>query len=248
MDQLITQLPDLKLIVIDVLAMIEYQMKRGETAYKCDYRTGGTLKKWADDHSVSIVAITHTTKAIHPNDVFMNTTGTNGVTASADAILTIAKESRTAKDGVLAVTGRRVREKYLKVRLNDGYIWETDGEVDPDTMKADTIAQEREASLAEYRKSEIRNAVIKIANVGINKEMSSRDVINMARELDIYLLSQANEVGLFIHKYQNYFFTEDNVKVFVRKRGTASNLYKFTVWETADAEGDDPETIFCSSV
>ena len=216
--------------------MIEYQLKRGETAYKCDYRTGTALKQWADDHNTSVLAITHTTKMIHPNDVFMNTTGTSGVTGSADAILTIAKEKRTDKDAVLAITGRRVREKYFKVHLKDGYIWETEGEVDPDTMKADTVKQEQEARLYEYRTSEIRKAIIKIVNLEGNFEATSREIINKAREHDIFLLCEAMELGGFICKYQNYFFTEDCIKVFTQKRGTASNAYKFIKWDEVSEE------------
>ena len=236
LNQLYKMLPDLKLVVIDVLAFVEYQAKRGESAYKCDYRTGTALKRWADEHSTAVMAITHTTKMIHPNDVFMNTTGTNGVTGSADAILTIAKESRTDKDGILAITGRRVREKYFKVHLRDGYIWETDGEVDPDGMKESSKQQEFEERLAEYRVSEIRKAVIKIADAGIDEELSSRDLLERARQNDIYLLNTPKEVGGFVCKYQNFFMTEDGIKVYIRKRGTASNVYKFVVWERA---GDD---------
>lgn len=236
LNQLYSMVPDIKLVVIDVLAIIEYQAKRGETAYKCDYRTGTALKQWADDHNTSVLAITHTTKMVHPNDIFMNTTGTSGVTGSADAILTIAKENRTDKDAVLAITGRRVREKYFKVHLKDGYIWETEGEVDPKTMKVDAEKQEKEARLYEYKTSEIRKAVLKIANAEDQKEMSSRDILDKARKHDIYLMCEPKELGSFITKYQNYFFNEDGIKVFIQKRGTASNIYKFVVWEKADEE------------
>lgn len=238
LNQLYDMVPDIRLVVIDVLALIEYESQRKESAYKCDYRTGTALKKWADEHGTSILAITHTTKMIHPNDVFMNTTGTNGVTGSADAILTIAKESRTDKEGILAITGRRVREKYFKVRLRDGYIWETDGEIDPVTMQTDAAQLEKEERLAEYRSSDIRTALVKLSNLGIKTELSSRDIIDKAREQDIYLLNTPAEIGLFIHKFQNHFTTEDGIRVYIRKRGTGSNLYRFETWEPAEEIGD----------
>lgn len=236
LDQLYSMVSNIKLVVIDILGLIEYQLKRGETAYKCDYRTGTALKQWADDHNTSVLAITHTTKMIHPNDVFMNTTGTSGVTGSADAILTIAKEKRTDKDAILAITGRRVREKYFKVHLKDGYIWETEGEVDPDTMKADTVKQEQEARLYEYRTNEIRKAIIKIVNLEGNFEATSREILNKARDHDVYLLCEVIELGGFICKYQNYFYTEDGIKIFIQKRGTASNVYKFIKWDEVSEE------------
>ncbi len=239
LNQLYRELPDLKLVVVDILAKVEYQAKKGESAYKCDYRTGGALKKWADDHLISLVVITHTTKMVHPNDIFMNTTGSSGVSGAADALVTIAKEKRTDKDALLAITGRRVREKYFKVHLKDGYLWETDGEVDPDTMQADQAKQEQEARLAEYRSNPIREALVKIANTGIDAELSSKDIIDKASEQNIHLLNTPKEVGGFICKYQNYLFVEDSIKVYIRKRGTGSNVYKVKVWEQADDETED---------
>lgn len=244
LSQLYDKVPNLKLVVIDILAKVEYQPMRGESAYKCDYRTGGALKKWADDHRTSLIAITHTTKMVHPNDIFMNTTGSSGVSGAADALITIAKEKRTDKDAVLAITGRRVREKYFKVHLKDGYMWETDGEVDPDTMQADQARQEQEQRLEEYRSSAIRKAIIKIADANVKDELSSRDIIDKARDNDIHILSTPKEIGGFICKYQNYLFVEDNIKVYIRKRGTASNVYKFVVWDDAS----DNETPFNTAV
>lgn len=231
LNQLHGMLGNLKIVVIDILAMVEYQARRGETAYKCDYRTGSALKTWADDHNISILVITHTTKMIHPNDVFMNTTGTSGVSGSADALITIAKESRSDKKAVLAVTGRRIREKYYQVHLADGYIWTNDGEIDPNAMEHDAMQQEREQRMKEYKTSEIRTAVIKIANAGIDKEISSRDIIEVARDQDIYLTASPKEIGGFICKYQNYLYVEDQIKVYIHNRGTGSNMYKFETWE-----------------
>lgn len=240
LNQLYEKVSNLKLVVIDILAKVECQPKRGESAYKCDYRTGGALKKWADDHLTSLIAITHTTKMVHPNDIFMNTTGSSGVSGAADALITIAKENRTDKDALLAITGRRVREKYFKVHLKDGYLWETDGEVDPATMQADQAKQEQEERLEEYRGSDIRKAIIKIADANAKEELSSRDIIDRARESDIHLLNTPKEIGGFICKYQNYLFVEDNIKVYIRKRGTASNVYKFIVWNQVDDEAETP--------
>lgn len=236
LDQLYEMIPNLKLIVIDVLAKIEYQPKRGESAYKCDYRTGGDLKKWADGHQVSIIAVTHTTKHIYPDDVFMNTSGTNGVTGSADAILTIAKKNRAAKEGVLAITGRRVREKYLQVELKDGWRWISDGEVDPETMKTDEEAREQAALKDEYLNSPIREAVIQIAERGENTPMCASSVKDKAREYNLYLLDTAKAIGLFLHKHQNRFTVEDGVKVEIIKNGSGATRYRFQVWDAADEE------------
>ena len=239
LNQIYEMVSSLKVVVIDVLAKVEYQPKRSETAYKCDYRTGTALKQWADSHAVSLIAITHTTKMIHPNDVFMNTTGTNGVTGSADALLTIAKESRTAKDGVLAITGRRVREKYLKVARVDGYMWQSFGDVDPETMKVDEEKRQQEEQKNNYLNSDIRKAIIQIANNGDNEEIRARDIVERARDMDIFLLDSAKEIGLFIHKNQNLFAVEDGVKAQIIKHGQGASTYRFKMWEKTTKEFKD---------
>jgi len=238
---------DLRLVVIDILAKVEYQAKRGETAYKCDYRTGGALKQWADDHQISVVAITHTTKTIHPDDVFMNTTGTNGVTGAADAIITIAKESRTVKEGILAITGRRVIESYHQVFLN-GFIWENLGEVDPETMQIDKKKRELEAKKKAYLESNIRKAIIKIADKYSGEELRARNIIDYARDMNIFILESAKDVGGFIHDNQNLIITEDGIKASILKHGNASASYRFTVWEKITVDevtffGDDNDDI-----
>ena len=230
------KLPNLKVIVIDILAKIEYQEKKGESAYKRDYRTGSALKGWADKHQVSVIAVTHTTKHVYPDDVFMNTTGTNGVTGSADALLTIAKKNRTEKDGILAITGRRVREKYLQVHLSENCIWINDGEADPETMKVDKEKKEQEDLRNEYLKSDIRKAVIRIADQGTDENLRAREIIEEARKYDIYILETAKSVGLFLHKNQNRFTVEDNVRVQISDHGTGSKTYLFKKWNPATKE------------
>lgn len=224
-EELYNTLPDIRIIVIDVLAKVECQLKRGETAYNRDYRTGTALKQFADSKGISIVAITHTTKYTHTEDVFMNTTGTNGVTGSADAIVTIAKENRTDKEGVLAITGRRVREKYLKVHLKDGYLWESSGETDLDDMKKNKAQTGEEQLLAEYENSPIRKAVIKLAQKIPNERLQAREISNRSQEYGIVLMEDAKSIGLFLHKFKNYFLSKDNLNVSIIKNGTGSTIY-----------------------
>ena len=151
--------PDVKVIVIDVLAKIDYQCKRGETEYHKDYRTGTALKEFADKHKLAIVALTHTTKMKH-DDPFMNTSGTNGVTGSADSIIAIMKEHRSDKQAILSLTSRCIKEKYLAIHMDDNCFWQNDGDTDPDAYEANKKEQEKQKLLNEYLDSDIRKAVI----------------------------------------------------------------------------------------
>lgn len=213
--------PDLRLVAIDVLAMVQYQTKRGESAYQNDYRTGTALKHWADDKGISIIAVTHTTKSIHPDDVFMNTTGTNGVTGSADAIIMIAKEKRQDKNALMAIVGRRVREQYYNIHLDDGCIWQMDGVADNSTDLSEEMLQERE-----YKTSEIREGVIAIAKHKSQKKLKAREIIQEALDLGIYITKGAKDVGLFIHKNQVLFMKVDNVRIKIIQNGSGSKIYE----------------------
>lgn len=124
LDKFITEqnIEDIKLVVIDVLALIDGSIQKGEDAYHKDYRIGSTLKEWTKDKHVGLVAITHTSKK-KSEDVYDDTMGTGGVTGSADAIITIRKKSgRTA---TMSVIGRSLPESDIDMRL-DNCVWVSD--------------------------------------------------------------------------------------------------------------------------
>lgn len=220
---------DLRLIVIDTLAFVEYSAKRGESAYKCDYRTGSALKQWADSKGVSVVVVTHTTKLVHPEDVFSNTSGTNGVTAAADSIITISKEKRTDKTAVLAITGRRIRESFHNIQMDDNCVWQNLGITSPDDKENRKAEEEMNA----FRTSDIRKAVLKIVEKD-NFKGKAKDLKEKAEEFGIYLLDDAKTIGGFMHKYQNYFIRYENIKVSIINNGNAPKIYKLQAWEPAE--------------
>lgn len=229
LDSIYEQIEDVRMIVIDTLAFIEFQPKRGESAYKTDYRTGSTLKKWADAKGISIVVVTHTTKVRHMEDPFMNTSGTNGVTAAADSIITIVKEKRSDQFATLAVTGRRVRESFHRIQMDEHCVWQNMGTLSSDGTE--NLKQEEERRI--FEASDIRKAVLEVADQG-DFRGKARDLKEAAEEIGIYLLEDAKEIGGFLHRYQNYFIRFENVKVTIISNGNAPKIYKIQVWEKLD--------------
>lgn len=65
--------PDTKLVIIDTFIKIRGEPKRNESAYGTDSREAGIIKKFADQHGIAVVLVTHTRKGIDPNDPFVNT-------------------------------------------------------------------------------------------------------------------------------------------------------------------------------
>lgn len=205
LEELTKGISDLRLVVIDILRKIEYQPQHRESLIHCEYRTGTELKEWADRRGVSVVAITHNRKEEH-SDPFNKISGTVGVTASADAILMLAKESRYDTDAVLAVTGRRVMTSLTKLRMNEHCIWEV--------MGGDTYVDNRISK------------VLSLLADDDNDYLSAKQIIDYGLSKGIVLGESSRSVGEFILKHQDR-LKEDGIEVELKKRGSASKLYRF---------------------
>lgn len=236
LNQLYEALGDIRLIIIDTLALVECQAKRGESAYAVNYRTGRMLKTWADSKQTSIVLVTHTTKVKHA-DIFENTQGTNGTTGACDSIVTLVKDKRSDKDAVLAITGRRVRSSYHKIHMDDGCIWHYDGATSEDDLEQDRRQEEADKAMQEYKNSPIREAVLKLAINGITETLSAKAIKEKATEYKIFLYESPKDIGLFLHKYQSHFMNEDGVLINIIKNGsTSSKLYRLEYYEDASEQ------------
>ena len=114
LDEVASQLPNLKLVIVDVLALIDGQMRNGEDVYHKDYRVGSTLKEWTKGKHLAIVAVTHVSKK-KSDDVYDDTMGTGGVTGSADALIAIRRKERGT--ATMSVIGRSLPEVDINMRF-----------------------------------------------------------------------------------------------------------------------------------
>lgn len=212
--------PETGLIVIDTLAYVKSSQKRQETAYECDYRTGKELKAFADAHNLAIVVITHTTKITHPEDPFSNITGTMGVSGAADGLAVLVREKRFDKECTLAVTGRRIPMNEYKIAWNkEACIWEMIGLID----SGENTDERREYH--EYMSSDIRKAVLKIAQNNGKWQGSAYKIKEVAAELDIFISEPNKEIGGFMCRHIGNFGKYDGIKVKTISNGHASKLY-----------------------
>ena len=219
--------PALGLVIIDTLRFVACKQKKNESAYASDYRTGQMLKAWGDKYGIAILAVTHTTKLIHPSDALANVTGTNGVTGAADAVIVIAKEKRTATSAVLAVDGRRVRQAEHDVKINwDRCQWEYVGISDADNREQ----QQRLREIEELRASSAYQAALKIADAHVDGwKGTARKLIDDAADLGIFVIESPKEVGGMLTN-NKAIFAMDGVRVEKIDNGTGSNRYKLSMW------------------
>lgn len=226
LEELLKELPSVKVIVIDTLQFIKYRQGKSESAYECDYRTGQDLKKFAEERHLAIVVVTHTTKMIHMEDQMSDVSGTNGVTGAADAVIVLNKEKRTAKEAKMFISGRKVRQSMHNITFDDKACqWKYMGVAED----GDSDQREREEREHLYYSSKIREAVIEIAeNLGEAPFWKGRagELIEAAVKYNIGLRETNKEIGGFLNKMQGMFFDADGVLIEKIKNGNGPWIYK----------------------
>lgn len=105
-----------RLIIIDVFLKVRPPRKKGEDAYAADYDAVTPLQRYASDHRLAIVLVTHTRK-MEAEDPLEAISGTNGVTGAADAVLVL---SRGPKGTTLYGRGRDIEEIETAMRFDGG--------------------------------------------------------------------------------------------------------------------------------
>jgi hypothetical protein len=114
-----------RLIIIDVFLKVRPPRKKGEDPYSADYDAVTPLQRYAIEHRLAIVLVTHTRK-MAADDPLEAVSGTNGVTGAADAVLVL---NRDAKGTTLYGRGRDIEEIETAMRF-DGGRWSILGDAD----------------------------------------------------------------------------------------------------------------------
>ena len=241
LEDLLTQFPDVKIVVIDTLQFIKYRQGKSESAYETDYRTGRDLKEFAEKKDIAIVVVTHTTKMRYIDDDMANVSGTNGVTGAADSVIVLGKEKRTDSEAKMFITGRKVRQTMHNIKFDDAKCrWEYIGVAEV----SDKDQREKEEREQNYINSKIREAVIQIAkNLANDAEPwkgRAGDLIDEALKYHIGLRESNKEIGGFLNKMQGLFMDYDGVLVEKIKNGTGPWIYKIYPSEQAQWIDENP--------
>ena len=107
--------PAIKLVIIDTLAKFLPPQEKSGNVYRSDYIEAGGLQKFALDHHITLLAVTHTKKA-STGDAVSDVTGSFGVAGSADTIWSIRK--RDENSGTITITGRDVYDNKFEAQFD----------------------------------------------------------------------------------------------------------------------------------
>ena len=155
--------PDPRLIIVDTLAIVRPPKGRNQDSYAADYEALSPLQRFASEHRLAVVVVTHVRKA-EAEDPLEMISGTNGLTGAADSIMIL---NRTADGPKLYGRGRDVEEIEKALKF-DGGRWSVLGDVDEVKRSGerckimDTLA----AASGPMKPSEIADATgMKLTNV-----------------------------------------------------------------------------------
>lgn len=204
----ITDHPETKLIIIDTFVKIRGIPNGKESAYAVDSREAGTLKKFADQHSVAVLLVTHTRKSVDTSDPFANITGTYGVAGAADDMIVLTKDKRSDTLTKMSVTGRDVAyEEYPIVFDNNSSKWVRQGE----SYELAAAQRDEERQYAEYFAGNIRKTIVKLLeeNEGIWQGRCN-EILDKSREYGTPISLTSQKLGKELEKI-NGFLYQDNI-------------------------------------
>lgn len=158
-----THAPDPRLVAIDTLAMVRPPKARNQDSYDADYAALSPLQKWAGEHRLAVVVVTHVRK-MEASDPLEMISGTNGLTGAADSILVLNRDHDGPK---LYGRGRDIEEVEKALRFDKG-IWSVLGNVDDvkrSSQRCQIIEAMTEANLPMGPTEIAKAADLKPANV-----------------------------------------------------------------------------------
>jgi hypothetical protein len=122
---------DPRLVVIDTLAMVRPPKGRNQGDYEADYAALSPLQKYAGEHRLGIIVVTHVRKAeaVDPLEMI---SGTNGLTGAADSIMVLNRDADGPK---LYGRGRDIEELEKALKFDAGR-WSVLGDAD-DVKRSD---------------------------------------------------------------------------------------------------------------
>lgn len=224
MNDFLNDHPETKLIIIDTFVKIRGIPNGKESAYALDSREAGKLKKFADQHNVAVLLVTHTRKSVDPSDPFANITGTFGVVGAADDMIVLTKEKRSDDLTKMSVTGRDVSYEEYPITFNkDSCKWVRQG----DSYELVVAQMENQLQYAEYRVSNIRKTIIKLLedNNGVWQGRCS-EILDKSREYGTPISLTAKKLGTELNGI-NEFLYGDAISHTEISKGTASKIHKF---------------------
>lgn len=133
LDGILSLHPEIKLVVIDTLQKVRNQ--KAEANYQNDYGELSILKRYADEHGITILVLHHTRKQ-EAGSSNARVSGTFGITAVADQTLLLERKEGS-NEATLKSVSRDAEDFELHLKFENG-LWRIENEEEAKTRVADS--------------------------------------------------------------------------------------------------------------
>lgn len=227
--------PKIGVVVVDVFQIIRSPSKnQKESEYEHAYRDITPLNELAQKYHISIILVCHDRKAVDPDDPFANILGSTGLQGAATQMMVMFRKKKD--DPIhISVKGKTIDGlPELNVKL-DNAEWSV-------VEAVNTADREKAEAMTEYTNSEIREAVIAIAENNYIWKGRCSTLIQDSVQYNKPITDSAKFVGGFLHRHIGRFLVQDGIKISIIENGTGGKTYKIckSTVDTVDENEDIP--------
>lgn len=241
LDKLISQMPELKLIVIDTLQMIRGISNGRENEYARDYKEMRVLKEFADRHKLCVLAIHHTRKTADESDPFNRISGGIGIQGVADTAMVMEREKRMEGQTRLSVTGRDI--------VSDEYILSFNKTLCKWKMEGNTTDLDAQFAKERYESNEVVQAIREAVALGKGTWRGTMGELNGVAQNTKYIghiLCQPRTLSSMVAKLEDDLYRFDGISHAAVQNGTGGRQHIFTqapskgLDKWVEVQGDGP--------
>jgi replicative DNA helicase len=161
-----------RLVIIDTLAKVRERPKNKGNLYLEDYGALEPLKRLADDHEISVLAVHHLNKSTSMRDPLDEISGSTGITGSPDTLMKLNRRHGDSQ-GELLVIGRDLEDVELAIDFDSEIAtWQLLGPADEYRT-----TNERQEIIAVLRESGAPTSAKEIAQATGKNESTTRTLL-----------------------------------------------------------------------
>lgn len=150
LNNFITEFPNTKLIIIDILEMIKGGISRNESEYSYNSRELKMLGEFANTHNICVLVVHHDRKNIDKDNPFSNILGSTALQGAVDTMFVLLKETNVKS--TLYFKGRDVYEQSLSIEFDETALrWRCIGSA-ADEAKRIALAEYQSCPVVRYIK------------------------------------------------------------------------------------------------
>ena len=146
------------LVIVDTWAHVCPQVDIKGTAYDIDYNTLIPVQKFAEQHNIGIILVTHTRKAVDIDNAFNRIQGSTGMQAGCDTLMMLSHDSGSK---TLHVTGRRIPAEQYAFTVDESGLWCLEG------------------NAQDYRQGELRKEITQLLLESGDEGLATGDIIDL---------------------------------------------------------------------